>query len=137
MPIPSGQWGFVSGEYAGLLTFSELTGSLSGAVVSDDPPTPFVGFFDEPSQTLTLLFNPQIAEFTNAMVTPFAVLQGSLFRFTPPGTKTVVSVLAGAVSLFTGDVDGPAPVPNPGLLGGTWFAQNPPGINQGYGNPSP
>jgi hypothetical protein len=117
MPIPSGEWTIFAGRgINGTLTFSEETGSLSGTILNN----PFVGFFDETSQTLKLLSNPQIAEFSNALVTPLTIYQGSLFHFSPPGTKTIVSVLAG-IAYGNDGSDPPEYV--------TWFAQNPPAVN--------
>jgi hypothetical protein len=115
MPIPPGSWNITAGAQVGALTFAANTGPLSGTIFG----VPFVGFFDEASQTLTMLSNPQVGSeggFSDVLIMPLTVFQGTLFEFTPPGTSTVVSVLTGGFFVATGA--------NP-LVSTTWFAQNP------------
>lgn len=115
MPIPTGSWKITAGSEVGTLTFTGNTGSVSGTLVG----TPFVGFFDETSQTLTMLSNPHLSNptgFQNVLATPFTVYQGTLFHFTPAGSSSQVSVLTGGFYNVTGA--------NP-LAYTTWFAQNP------------
>jgi hypothetical protein len=83
---------------------------------------PFVGFFDEASQTLTILSNPQVISesgFAEVLQTPLTVYQGSLFEFKATDTSgrpITVSVLSGGFYTVTGT--------NP-LVFTTWFAQTP------------
>jgi hypothetical protein len=121
MPIPPGSWDITAGGVVGVLTFAANTGAVSGTIFGD----PFVGFFDETSQTLKVLGNPQVQSeggFTGVLVTPFTVYQGSLFPpFTPPGGGPI-SILSGVFSSNTGD--GAATY-------STWFAQNPSPVKVG------
>jgi hypothetical protein len=94
MPIPAGSWKITAGPTIGTLTFSGTTGALSGTLDG----TPFVGFFDETSQTLTMLRNPHIGNvnpFSGVVATPLTIFQAMLFRFTPSGTSSAVAVLTG------------------------------------------
>lgn len=121
MPLPSGSWDITANGLVGVLTFAANTGPVSGTIFGE----PFVGFFDETSQNLTLLRNPQVTAeggFTGVFVTPFTVYQGSLFpEFTPPG-GTPVFILSGVLSSITG-----ANV----ATYATWFAQNPTPVKVG------
>jgi len=121
MPIPPGSWDITASGLVGVLTFAANTGPVSGTIFGDS----FVGFFDETSQTLTLLRNPQVkAEggFTGVFVTPFTVYQGSLFpEFTPLGGGAM-SILSG---VFYSNAGNGAPAYS------TWFAQNPAPVKVG------
>jgi len=115
MPLPSGSWDITASGLTGALTFVGNSGSISGTIFGDH----FVGFFDETSQSLTILRNPQVAAeggFSGVLMTPLTVYSGSLFQFTPPGAATPTSVLTGVVSTISGS--GPA-------SDSTWYAQNP------------
>ena len=115
MPLPLGPWNITAGSQVGTLTFKVETGSLSGEIFG----LPFVGFFDETSQTLTILSNPQLISesgFADVLQTPFTVFQGSLFQFTASGTSITVSVLTGGFYTVTG---------TNALTSTTWFAQTP------------
>src|SRR5262249_25481100 len=121
MPIPAGSWKITAGQTIGTLTFSGTTGALSGTLDG----TPFVGFFDETSQTLTMLRNPHIGDvspFSGVVATPLTIFQGMLFRFTPPGSSAAVAVLTGTFYLASGSN---APTYT------TWFAQNPAPVKTG------
>jgi len=121
MPIPAGSWKITAGPTIGTLTFSGTTGAVSGTMEG----TPFVGFFDETSQTLTMLRNPRIGDvspFSGVVTTPLTIFQGMLFRFTPPGTSSAVAVLTGTFYLASGNN-----VPTYT----TWFAQNPAPVKTG------
>ena len=95
------------------------TGPVSGTIFGD----PFVGFFDETAQTLTILQNPMLNSkggFNNTLVTPFTVYQGTFFQFTSGGAT--YSVLSGTFISNTGS----------GTPGTTaWYAQNPPPVKVG------
>jgi hypothetical protein len=121
MPLTPGLWDITVNGVVGSLTFAAQTGPVSGTIFGE----PFVGFFDETSQTLTLLRNPQVkfdGGFNGVLATPFSVFQGSLFpQFTPPG-GTPVSVLSGVFSIITGANSATYT---------TWFAQNPPPVKFG------
>jgi hypothetical protein len=121
MPIPSGSWDITAGGLVGVLAFAANTGSVSGTIFGD----PFVGFFDEDSQTLKLLRNPQVQSeggFTGVLVTPFTVYQATLFpAFTPPGGGPI-SILSGVFASNTGDG---------AVAYSTWFAQNPSPVKVG------
>jgi hypothetical protein len=95
MPIPSGEWTLVDPNDSTRVTFtfSEYTGSLSGTFDNK----PFVGFFNETSQTLKIWVDPHVVDSTNVIGNPLLIYEGSLFQFTPthPGTQSVVSVLTG------------------------------------------
>jgi hypothetical protein len=118
MPLPLGPWNVTAGTQVGALTFGVGTGSLSGEIFG----VPFVGFFDETSQTLTMLVNPQLISesgFAEVLQTPLTVFQGSLFQFTAAGTSggsITVSVLTGGFFTGTGTNS---------LALTTWFAQTP------------
>jgi hypothetical protein len=118
MPLPLGPWNITAGTQVGALTFKVDTGSLSGEIFG----TPFVGFFDEASQTLTMLVNPQLISesgFAEVLQTPLTVFQGSLFQFTAAdtsGKSITVSVLTGGFFTVTGTNS---------LASTTWFAQTP------------
>jgi hypothetical protein len=117
MPLPSGKWDIVSGGQVGELTFSTFTGSVSGTIFTDN----FVGFFDEASQTLSLLRNPQVITqggFSGVVATPLTIYQGSLFQFTSGTTQ--FSVLTGVFFTDSGANTAPSYV--------TWYAQHPPPV---------
>jgi hypothetical protein len=122
MPIPNGAriWQITAGSQTGTLTFANFVGPVTGTIFGT---TPFIGFFDDASQNLTLYAGPRVAAeggFDNVLVTPFTVYQGTLFPpFTPPGGAAPVSVLAGVFFSITG---ANTPVYT------TWYAQSPPPI---------
>jgi hypothetical protein len=125
MPIPGGTWQVTGGTQVGTLSFNNFTGAVTGTIFGT---TPFVGFFDETSQTLTLYVNPQATTegaFSDVVVTPFSIFQGSLFppftAPTPPPAKEI-NVLAGVFFSVNGTN---APVYT------TWYAQNPAPIKTG------
>jgi hypothetical protein len=125
MPIPSGTWQITAGTQVGTLTFNSLTGAVTGTLLGT---TPFVGFFDETAQTLTLYANPQVTTegaFSDVLGTPFTVYQGSLFppftAPTPPPAKQI-HVLAG-VSFSVNGTNAPVYT--------TWYAQNPAPVKTG------
>src|SRR5215472_14701805 len=118
MPIPSGTWQITAGSQVGTLSFNNFTGAVTGTIFGT---IPFIGFFDETSQNLTLYANPQVTtegSFSDVLVTPFTVYQGSLLppftAPTPPPTKQI-HVLAGVFFSING-TNAPAYT--------TWFAQN-------------
>jgi hypothetical protein len=114
MPVPLGPWNITAGSQTGALTFNVDTGSLSGEIFGLN----FVGFFNETSQTLTILSNPQLISeggFADVLQTPLTVYQGSLFAFTAANGKAV-SVLTGGFYTVTG---------TNALTYTTWFAQTP------------
>ena len=121
MPIPPGSWDITANGLVGVLTFAANTGPVSGTIFGD----PFVGFFDETSQNLNLLRNPQVKSeggFTGVFVTPFTVYQGSLFpEFTPPG-GVPTSILSGV--FYSNAGNSPAAY-------STWYAQNPAPVKVG------
>jgi hypothetical protein len=125
MPIPGGTWQITGGTQVGTLSFDSFTGAVTGTIFGT---TPFVGFFDETSQTLTLYANPQVTtegSFSDVLATPFTVFRGSLFPPftgpTPPPAKQI-HVLAGVFFSISGTN---APVYT------TWYAQNPAPLKTG------
>jgi hypothetical protein len=117
MPLPHGTWDIVAGGQVGVLTFNTFTQSVTGTIFGD----PFVGSFDEASQTLSLLRNPQVITqggFSGVVATPFTVYQGSFFQFTSGTTN--FGVLSGVFSANSGANTSPTYV--------TWYAQNPPPV---------
>jgi hypothetical protein len=117
MPLPHGTWDIVAGGQVGVLIFNSFTGTLTGTIFGDQ----LVGFFDEASQSISLLRNPQIVTqsgFSGVVATPFTVYQGSLFQFTS-GT-TAFAVLSGIFSANSGANTAPSYIP--------WYAQNPPPV---------
>jgi hypothetical protein len=125
MPIPSGTWQITAGSQVGTLSFNNFTGAVRGTIFGT---IPFIGFFDETSQNLTLYANPHVTtegSFSDVLVTPFTVYQGSLLppftAPTPPPPKQI-HVLAGVFFSING-TNTPAYT--------TWFAQNPPPVKTG------
>lgn len=117
MPLPSGTWDITAAGLVGTLTFNTFTGSVTGTIFGD----PFVGFFDDASQTLSLLRNPQAITqggFSGVVAAPLTVYQGSFFHFT--SGSTTFSVLSGVLSANSGSNSPPSYV--------TWYAQNPPPV---------
>jgi hypothetical protein len=117
MPIPSGSWTITAGTAGvGSLTFNAFSGAVSGQLLN----LPFIGFFDETSQMLTMLSNPQTGSeggFSDVLSAPLTIFKGSLFPpFTPTGSKTPVHVLAGVWYSNNGSS---SPVY------ASWYAQNP------------
>lgn len=121
MPIPAGTWDITAGGPVGKLTFGAQTGPLTGTIFGE----PFVGFFDETSQTLTILQNPSVASsatYKDALATPFNVYQGTLFpSFTAPD-KTVIFVFSGVFLVNSGGNN---------VVYEAWYAQNPPPVKIG------
>jgi len=112
MPLPSAPSIWTISQVEGDGTFTNVgrlvfqlgsSGAVSGTVFA----TPFVGFFDETSQTLKMYFDPSV---TQGKVDPPTTYEGSFFQFTSSGTT--FSVLNGVYGAFH---DSARP----------WFAQNP------------
>lgn len=115
MPLPNSPstWDITAGGTVGVLVVQGTTGAVSGTIFGN----PFHGFFDDTSQTLILIQNPQVQTtggFSNSLVTPFTVYQGVLFQFVS-GTTTF-SVLSGT---FTSNAGTGTPAYT------AWYAQNP------------
>ena len=112
MPLPTAPSTWTISQVEGDGSFTNIgrlvvqSGS-SGAVSGTMFETPFVGFFDETSQTLKMSFNPNVIRGIVDLPTTY---EGSFFQFTSDGTS--FSVLTGMYSAFHGVIR-------------PWFAQNP------------
>ena len=107
MPLPTSPstWDITAAGRVGALTVTGTTGAVSGTIFG----SPFVGFFDDTSQTLSLYENPQVTSaggFNNTLVTPLTIYQGLLFQFISGGTT--FSVLSGTLSSNSGANSAPA-----------------------------
>jgi hypothetical protein len=125
MPLPTAPstWDITAAGRVGVLVVSTgNTGPLSGTIFGN----PFVGFFDETSQTLSIYQSPGVSNtsgFNNVLVAPLTIFQGLLFHFTQDSIN--YSVLTGTSSANSGTNSPPSY--------SMWFAQNPSPVKTGKG----